>query len=105
MAKRFPRNYSGTQNPAKPIQELLPEIIASISKRSNEEREAIFHYWTTLLGEQMARLTEPVSWLDEVLTVKVKSATLYSLLQQHEKARLLEKLRERFSVRKLDFRI
>lgn len=105
MAKRTPRNYFGVQNPAKQLGDLLPEILSEIGHRCSDEKGAIFQFWMTLLGEKMAPLTEPLSWADGVLTVKVKSATLYSLLCQHEKARLLEKLRARFPIRNLVFRI
>lgn len=105
MAKRTPRGYFGVQNPAKQLGDLLPEILSDIGNRCRDEKGAIFQFWMTLLGEKMASLTEPISWVDGVLTIKVKSATLYSLLCQHEKVRLLEKLREKFLVRKLVFRI
>lgn len=105
MAKRTPRNYLGVQNPAKQLGDLLPEILTDIQARCSDEKAAIFQFWEALIGEKMAPLAEPFSWVDGVLTVKVKSATLYSLLCQHEKARLLTKLREKFSVRNLIFRI
>lgn len=52
----------------------------------------------------MAPMTEPISFFDGVLTVKVKSATLYSLLCHHEKPRLLKQLQRKFPVRQLVLR-
>ncbi|MCI0619152.1 DUF721 domain-containing protein [bacterium] len=85
--------------------ELLPEIIATLGKKAKDPRIEIFQFWQSLMGEKMASLTEPVSFFDGVLTVKVKSSTLYSLLVVHEKARLLSKLQEKFSIRNLVFRV
>jgi len=53
----------------------------------------------------MAPFTSPVSLEDDVLTVKVKSSTLYSLLAVHEKRRLLAGLQKKFSIRDIVFRI
>ncbi len=105
MRFRTPRNYFGTQNPAKKIAELLPEIVADLGRRAKDPREEIFLFWRELIGEKMAALTEPVSFADEVLTVKVKSSTLYSLLVAHERPRLLKRLQEKFSIRNLIFRV
>lgn len=105
MANRTPRNFNGTHPPGKKIEELLPEVLAGISRRGGDLRQEIFLEWSALLGEQMAPLTEPVSWVDGVFTVKVKSGTLYSLLCQHEKAGLLKRLQKKFPVRNLVFRV
>ncbi len=105
MKPRTPRNYSGTQNPAKKIGDLLPEMMVDLGKKVKDPREEIFQFWRDLIGEKMAPLTEPVSFIDGVLTVKVKSSTLYSLLVAHERPRLLSRLQEKFSIRNLMFRV
>lgn len=105
MTKRTPRNFDGTQNTGKKISDLLPDILADISKKIKDPREEVFQAWYQLIGEKMAPMTQPVSLIDGVLTVKVKSSTLYSLLCQHEKPRLLKQLKEKFSVQNLVFRI
>lgn len=105
MAKRTPRNFDGTNNPGKKISDLLPEILAEISRKVKDPREEIFLFWYELIGEKMAPFTQPTSWVDGVLTVKVKSSTLYSLLCQHEKPRLLKRLKEKFPIQNLVFRI
>jgi hypothetical protein len=105
MGLRTPRNYQGIENPGKKIQDLLPQLLVEIGRKAGDPREEVFRTWCELLGEKMAPLTEPVSLVDGVLTVKVKSSTLYSLLCQHEKPRLLKRLQEKFSIRNLVFRI
>ena len=105
MKARPPRNYCGTQNPAKKIAEILPEIVADLGRKAADPREEIFQFWRELMGEKMASLAEPISWIDGVLTVKVKSSTLYSLLVAHERPRLLGRLQEKFSIRNIRFRV
>lgn len=102
---RTPRNYHGVLSPLKRISDLLPEAMGEISRKMADPREEIAVFWSELLGEKMAPLTEIVSFEEGVLTVRVKSSTLYSLLCQHEKPRLLQRLKERFSIRNIVFRV
>lgn len=85
--------------------ELLPEMLSDLGRKVKDPREEVFRFWRELMGEKMAPLTEPVSFVDGVLTVKVKSSTLYSLLVAHEKPRLLRRLQEKFSIRDLTIRV
>lgn len=105
MRSRTRRNYFGTENPVKRMTDLLPEVLSDLEKKAKDPRDEIFQYWHFLMGEKMSPFTEPLSFFDGVLTVKVKSSTLYSLLAVHEKKRLLQKLQEKFSIRNLVFRV
>jgi hypothetical protein len=105
MKSRTPRNYSGVQSPNKKLAELVPDFMSDLGKKMKDPREEIFRFWVILIGEKMAPLTEPVSFADGILTVKVKSSTLYSLLVTHERPRLLARLQEKFSIRNLIFRV
>lgn len=105
MVGRVKRNFDGTEPPGRKISDLLPSLLGAIEKNAKDEKEAIAKVWSALLGEKMAPLTRVVSWKNGVLTIKVKSATLYALLSQHEKARLLGKIREKFRVEELLFRV
>lgn len=105
IKSRTPRNYQGTENPGKKIQDLLPGLLAEMGRKTEDPREEVFRTWFALMGEKMAPLTEPLSLADGVLTVKVKSSTLYSLLCLHEKPRLLKQMQEKFSIRNIIFRV
>jgi len=105
MASRTPRNFDGTRSPGVKIGEILPEILAGIGRKTEVPVDAVFKEWALLLGEKLAPMARPVSFVDGVLTVAVKSSTLYSLLRAHEKPRLLKKLQEKFQVRDLVFKI
>ncbi len=105
MRYRTPRNYQGVQNPTVKASDLLPEMMDELVRKRGDPKEEIFRFWFVLIGEKMGPLTEPVSFSDGVLTVKVKSSTLYSLLVAHERSRLLSRLQEKFSIRNLIFRV
>ena len=105
MAERIARNYNGTQLPGRQIRDLLPELLGEIGRKSGDIRQEVFLFWKELLGEKLAPLAEPISLIEGVLTVKVKSGALYSVLCQQEKPRLLKKLQERFPIRTIVFRI
>jgi len=105
--KRTPRNFDGIEKPAKTLQELLPEVLSKIQKY-NEPDEDLLRRWPSIIGPNLAKMTDAISFIDGVLTVRVKSSTLYSLLSLHEKPRLLRKLQESFpktQVRNIIFRI
>jgi hypothetical protein len=104
MRSRTPRNYKGVENPAKKMADLLPDMLAEVGRKRGDRSEEIFSFWKELMGEKMAPLTEPISFADGILTVKVKSSTLYSLLVTQERPRLLGRLQEKFSIRNLAFR-
>ena len=103
--RRTPRNFDGTSTTGKSISDLLPSALKEIREKAGQQTEEIFHFWQELIGEKMGPLTEPISFEEGVLTVKVKSSTLYSLLCYHERPRLMKRLQEKFSIRNLVFRI
>lgn len=106
--KRTPRNYNGIEFSPKKIGKLLPKILEKIQKTNGAEREQVFAAWFQIIGKQMASYTKPVSFQNGILKVSVFSSTLYSLLKQHEKPRLLKALEDKhpkISIRDIEFRI
>jgi len=108
LLKRLPRHYDGIQPTGKSIQQLLPHIMRKVSSDYKEQPTLILAAWSKVLGEKLAPMTEAVSFEKGVLVVKVKNSSLYSLLSQHEKSRLLKSLKEMFpsvTIRNIIFRI
>jgi len=106
--KRTPKNYDGIESPDKEIKNVLPSLLKNISKRWEPDSKVVFQGWYRLIGKELASYTKPVHFEDGVLTIKVKSSTLYSLLHQREKPRLLRELSEHLpkaKIRDLVFRI
>ena len=80
---------------------MLPDMERSVADRA----PAVYAEWQRVVGERMAPLTEPISLVRGTLTVKVKGATLYSVLMS-EKGRLLGELQRNFPhVQTLVFRV
>lgn len=94
--KRIPKNYDGIEPTGKQLKQLLPSLLKNIGEAYKDRPDLILAAWPKVIGEKLAQMTQAVSFSEGVLVVKVKNSTLYSLLAQHEKARLLNSLREQF---------
>ena len=105
MQKRTRRNYVGTQPTGKKISDLLPDILDGLKQRQGVSDRDVFAFWFSLIGPKMGPFTQPISFKNRVLTIKVKSATMYALLCNYEKPRLLDAMRAKFQVENLIFRV
>jgi hypothetical protein len=94
--KRCPRNYYGKEFPHKNIRSILPKIVDKIEKKACSKDKVIVDFWPKIVGEKLARLTKATSFEEGVLHVIVKSNTLYSLLVQHERKKLIKLYQEKF---------
>ncbi len=94
--RRTPRYYDDVGLVTKALSELLPEWMANASARFQDRPDLVLLAWPEIIGEKLAPMTHAVSFIDGVLTVKVKNSSLYSLLVQHERGRLLGLLHKKF---------
>ena len=85
-----------TQPTGKRISELLPKALSEIHAVFQERPDLVLQAWSDVIGERFAPMTQAISFIDGILKVKVNNSTLLSLLTQHEKPRLLKKLKEKF---------
>jgi hypothetical protein len=88
------RSSQGLTN--KQLQDLLPKALKQIGVLQQGRPDLIVAAWPQLIGDKLASMTRASSFHEGILHVKVANSTLYSLLAQHERGRLLKKLRERF---------
>jgi hypothetical protein len=96
-----------TKTTSKHLSQLLPRFLKEVSKSTQKRPDLLLAAWPEVIGEKLAPMTRAVSFEQGILLVKVKNSTLYSLLSQHEKGRLLKGLKERFphaGIRDLLFR-
>lgn len=93
---RTPKDYDGTALTARQVSDLLPGVLSKISESYQESPDVVIAAWPDIIGPQLAAMTQVVSFLEGVLTIKVRNSTLYSLLSQKDKARILNSLRVRF---------
>jgi hypothetical protein len=92
----------------KQLKDLLPKALGSIGTLHRDRPDLIVAAWPQVIGEQLAPMTKAVSFDQGVLYVKVSNSTLYSLLAQHERGRLLKNLRGKFpsvDIKNIRFRL
>ena len=80
----------------KQLQDLLPHVLSRIGALQQGRPDLIVAAWPQLIGDKLASMTKAISFDEGVLYVKVGNSTLYSLLAQHERGRLVKSLREKF---------
>lgn len=89
------------------IQSVLPKLLKSIDLSKGKWREEILKAWPQVVGEQVNSYTEVVDCDHDTLTIRVKSATLYSMLVMQERERILKKFQEKYpelGIKKIVFR-
>lgn len=92
----------------KKLSDLLPKALSSIGALHRDRPDLILAAWPEIIGETLAKMTKAVSFDNGILLVKVSNSTLYSLLSQQERGRLLRCLREKFptnGIKNIYFRI
>lgn len=92
----------------KQIKDLLPAMLDEIAALHQDRPDLILAAWSEIIGEKLAPMTRPVSFEKGILMVKVNNSTLYSLLSQHERVRLLNAMRKKFpsvEIKNIYFRI
>lgn len=94
--QRTPKNYDGTQVTTRRISDLLPQVLSSIGTRYQDSPDLVLAAWPEVIGQKLAPMAEALSFNEGVLLVKVKNSTLHSLLNQHDRARILNNLRTKF---------
>jgi hypothetical protein len=94
--RRTPKNYDGSELTTHQMTDVLPHVLAKISEMRQDRSDLILASWPDVIGPQLAPLTQAVSFKEGVLVVKVKNSTLYSLLNQNDKPKILNRLRQKF---------
>jgi Dna[CI] antecedent, DciA len=90
------------------LKELLPSVLGKIGSAYQERPDLVLAAWPEIIGPKLAPMTEALSFVEGVLTVKVRHSTLYSLLRQYERDKLLRQLREKFpgtAIKRIAFRM
>lgn len=106
--RRNPKYFNGTRLTTHQIADILPAVLSQIQKQQEDRPDIILATWPSIIGEKIAPMTRAVSFVDGVLTIMVRNATLHSLLSQHEKPKILKRLRATFphvTFAKINFRI
>lgn len=108
LSSRTPRGYDGTNRTNRKIDEVLPIVMENVNAHIRNQSAFVLAAWPGLIGQKLSSMTQAVKFVDGVLTVKVNNSTLYSLLNSHDKPKLLQKIKKQFpkvSIRDIVFRI
>ena len=106
--RRTPRGYDGTSITGHRLGEVLPLVLKTIGRTYQSRGDLIMMAWPEIIGDKLAAMTDAIAFDNDTLFVKVKTSTLYSLLRQEYKARLLRSLRDKFpgtTIKNIVFRI
>ncbi len=108
MRRRFAKENAGTCTTTQSVADMLSTFLNRIQRARKDKPEEIIAAWPQLIGEKYAPMTQAIGFSSGVLRVIVKNSTLYSLLVQNEKPRLIRILRKQFphaDIRDIAFRI
>lgn len=94
--RRTPKNYDGTAPTSRRLSDVLPQVLANVMSAYSERPDLILASWPEVIGPKLASMTRAISFHQGVLFVKVQNSTLFSLLNQHDKPKLLVKLKQQF---------
>lgn len=93
---RKPKNYDGPGVTTHRVSDVLTHVLSKIGQNYEGRPDLLLAAWPDVVGQTLAKMTVATSYQDGILFVKVKNSTLYSLLNQNDKPRLLNILRKRF---------
>jgi hypothetical protein len=99
---------NGSDLTNKQLKDLLPKVLGNIGAVYRDRPDLILAAWPQIIGEKLASMAQAISFEKGILVVKVRNSTLYSLLSQHERGRLLKSLRGKFpsvEIKNIHFRI
>lgn len=108
LRSRTPRNYDGCQVVTHRLNEILPSVLGKVSEAFQDRPDLILASWPEIIGTKLAPMTQAISFSEGILVVKVKNSSLYSLLSQNDKPRLVQSLRGKFpkvSIKTIQFRL
>ena len=91
-----------------PIGEILPKVISKLGLAQKVKEVELLRDWQEIVGEAIARHSQPVTLDKGHLTVNVDSSPWLSELERYSKQKILEKVQARLgkkAVRRIRFRI
>lgn len=92
----------------KKLDGLLSNFLTRVEEKYKKNPCYIKDLWFEVLNNKFANMTEVVSFEKGTLTIKVKSSTLFSILNNYEKDHLLKKMQQKVSnkiIQQLIFKI
>ncbi len=92
---RIPKDYDGQSPTGRKLETLLTQVLEDIGKTQKQGIHVIEPVWKEIVGTKISELTRVADFQKGTLFIKVKNATLLSILSSQEKPRLMQNLREK----------
>lgn len=99
MQKKFcrtPRHYDGSKVTSHHVGSLSTNILTAIREKYEDRPDLVLAAWPEVIGKQLSAMTQAISFLDGVLIVKVANSTLYHILNNRDRMKVLSNLRQKF---------
>lgn len=93
---RTPRNYDGKECTTRHLGHILPSILQKLETCYSDRPDLIVASWPAIVGINFSSMTHAKKFHEGILHVEVKNSSLYALLSQNEKPKLLQILRQKF---------
>lgn len=109
LKSRYPYNsFRFDAYPAgREAKNLLGDLLEKIHRRKQMSLGQIADMWKEILGEKYALMTQVQQFHEGILTIKVHSAPLFSILKGEQKTHLEKEMRKRvpsLKLKKIHFR-
>lgn len=96
MKERFSAKERGTSIRSKQLGDIANKFLFEVSENYKKKPLSVIESWPKIIGK-LSQMTKVISFKRGLLVVGVKSSTLYSLLTNYEKGKILKKMQEEFS--------
>ena len=94
--KRLPRSYDGHRTTLRHVSRIAPGLLKKLSPDQCQQHKLVLNAWAAVVGPAVAGMTRAIDFSQGILTVKVTNSSLYALLRNREKSRVLCLLRKKF---------
>ncbi len=92
--RRTPKDYDGSQLTTHHLGSVAAAVLRDVASTLRERPDLVLSAWPRIIGPTLSTMTEAVSFINGIVLVKVKNQTLFSLLGQRDKPKILKTLRQ-----------
>lgn len=94
--KRTPRNFEGNECTTHHLGKILPGILQKMEANYGDRPDLVLAAWPDIVGRNLSPMAQAKRFEEGVLYVEVKNSSLYALLSQRDRSKLLQTLRQKF---------
>lgn len=106
--KRTARNFNGNECTTHHLGQILPGILQKMEANYGDRPDLVLASWPDIVGRNLSPMAQAKMFSEGILYVEVKNSSLYSLLSQRDRPKLLQALRNKFpqlEIKSIQFRL